>query len=141
MYVGQRASLVAFAAMLLGSRSTAEDVVQESFTRLMGSPHLAIDNPSAYLRSVVVNACKRELRFASRSRPLEVADLAPSLDRAHHDLLDAVSRLSPRRRTAVLLRYYLDLPVTEVADLMECKPSTVSSLLHRAHRELKEKLP
>ncbi len=51
-----------------------------------------------------------------------------------------MGRLPPRRRTAVLLRYWVDLPVTEIADWMDCAPSTVSSLLNRAYRDLEEHL-
>lgn len=141
IYERHRSSLVAYVSMQLGSKVVAEDVVQDSITRLLASPHLEVEDPAAYLRVTVVNACRRAGRMANCSRPLDPQDLTPALDPAHIDLLDAVRRLSARRRTAVLLRYYLDLPVIEVAELMECKPSTVSSLLNRAHRDLKEHLP
>lgn len=141
IYEDQRSSLVAFATMVVGSRQAGEDIVQECFTRMLASPPRQLDSPAAYLRVAVVNQCKRHFKTSARTTPLDPDDLRPWIDETHLDLLDAIGRLSSRRRTAVLLRYYLDLPVTEVAELMACKPSTVSSLLNRAYRDLKEYLP
>lgn len=136
----QRPRLVVYAAMLLGSTAAAEDVVADSIAKLIASTHLEIDNPAAYLRTTVLNRCRKELRRRGRLRPLRPDDLEPYLDPPHLELLDAVARLTPRRRMAVLLRYYLDLPVNEIAQSMGCAPSTVSSLLHRALRDLEEVL-
>lgn len=44
----------------------------------------------------------------------------------------AVAALPRRQRTALVLRYYADLPVGEVAALMGCGPGTVKSLTNRA---------
>lgn len=140
VYATHRSTLVGYAAMLLGSTSAAEDAVAEAITTLLESPHLDIDDRVAYLRTTVVNRCRRELRRRGRLRSLDAADLRPHLDESHIELLDAVLGLTRRRRTAVLLRYYLDLPVGGIAELMGCAPSTVSSLLHRAMKDLKEVL-
>ncbi len=140
IYGEQRTSLVAYATMFLGSGPAAEDVVQDAIAGLLASPHLEVDDPKAYLWRTVANRCRRESRRAKRWRRFDPGDLAPWLDRPSIDLLDAVGRLTPRRRNAVLLRYYLDLPVTEVAEWMACAPSTVSSLLNRAYRDLEKHL-
>lgn len=140
VYTTHRAALVGYAAMLLGSTSAAEDVVEDAITTLIASPHLDIDDRAAYLRTTVVNRCRREIRRRGRLRSLDPEDLRPHLDESRIELLDAVLGLTRRRRTAVLLRYYLDLPVGEIAEQMGCAPSTVSSLLHRAMKDLKEVL-
>jgi RNA polymerase sigma factor (sigma-70 family) len=56
------------------------------------------------------------------------------------EMWDALSKLSPRRRAVLVLRYYLDLPEAEVAELVECRVGTVKSTAHRALGELRRAL-
>jgi len=56
------------------------------------------------------------------------------------ELRDALCRLRPRQRLAVVLRYYLDLSFDEVAAAIGCRPATARSLVHRALGELREVL-
>jgi RNA polymerase sigma factor (sigma-70 family) len=46
--------------------------------------------------------------------------------------------LSPRRRAAVVLRYYADLSEADIAEALGCSKGTVKSLLHRALAQLKD---
>lgn len=140
IYIDQRPALVAYATMFLGSGPAAEDVVQECITHLLASDHLAVEDPKAYLWRSVTNRCRREYRRAQRRGRFDPEALEPWLDRPSIDLLAVIGKLTSRRRTAVLLRYYVDLPVTEIAEWMECAPSTVSSLLNRAYRDLEKHL-
>lgn len=126
--------------MFLGSSPAAEDVVHDSVTHLLASGHLDVHDPKAYLWRTVVNRCRREYRRARRRGRFDPDELEPWLDRTSIELLDVIGKLTSRRRTAVLLRYYVDLPVTEIAEWMDCAPSTVSSLLNRAYRDLEEHL-
>lgn len=140
LYRDQQRSMRSLAWMLLGDRESAEDAVQDCFSRLELRSLAGIDNPVAYLRTCVVNQCRSVMR--TRARFDRHAEPPPAL---HHDpttveFHDALSNLTTRRRTAIVLRYWCDLPVTEIADLMGCRPSTVSSLLHRALDDLKEVL-
>ena len=47
---------------------------------------------------------------------------------------------SPRERACVVLRYYEDLPETEIAQIIGCRPGTVKSLLDRATKKLRKEL-
>ena len=51
-----------------------------------------------------------------------------------------VGRLSARKRAAVVLRYFVDIPDAEIAEVLGCRPATVRTLLHRAINDLKEDL-
>jgi len=62
--------------------------------------------------------------------------LPPEVD----ETWEVLNRLPARRRTALVLRYYLDLPVGEIAVLMDARPSTVRSLIKRGLESLRRRL-
>lgn len=103
---------------------------------------MELDNPDAYLRATVVNLSRGELRRWTRERVFrarfrgEVTTTIPELDEAWH----AVRRLPARQRAAVVLRFYEDLPIGEIAELLAVPTGTVKSTLHRAVQNLKEML-
>jgi RNA polymerase sigma factor (sigma-70 family) len=53
---------------------------------------------------------------------------------------DAVAALPERMRTALVLRYFADLPVDAVAEIMDCAPGTVKSLTSQAIDKLRAAL-
>lgn len=137
LYATSARRMIATAWMLLGSRHAAEDAVQEAFAVLAARDTSQVREPEAYLRTVVVNECRRAMR---RRVPVaaEPVDEAVHLDRSDLEMREALTRLSPRRRTAIVLRFYEDMAVNDIAELLGCRPSTVSSLLHRGLRDLRE---
>ena len=131
---------VRLATALTGDRGVAEELVQEAFLEVTRR-WADVDTPEAYLRTVLVNRCRnhrRHLGVGRRRLPppprLTVED--PALDELWHTL----AGLSERRRAALVLRYYEDLPVAEIAVLLGCRPGTVSSLLHRGLADLRKVL-
>jgi RNA polymerase sigma-70 factor (sigma-E family) len=135
--------MVRLAYLTTGSMPAAEDVVQEAFTELYRR-WAAVVEPAAWLRRVVVNRSiswlRRRLvarRHEHRYRP-EPVEPPPSAE--HAAVRDALAKLKPRQRAAVFLRFYLDLPESEIAAALGCRPGTVKSLLHRALAVLREDL-
>jgi RNA polymerase sigma factor (sigma-70 family) len=53
-------------------------------------------------------------------------------------LVDALSRLTPKRRIALTLRYYADLPEAEIAAVMGVRPGTIKSLISRGLADLRK---
>ncbi len=130
--------LVRLATFLTGSVPTAEDLVQDTFARF-GARADHLEDPTRYLRTSVVNACRSHHRrrlVELRHRP-GVAH--PGVDHPG-ELWDVLGRLSGRQRTAVVLRYYLDLPEEEIATTLRCRPSTVRSLVQRGLARMREEL-
>jgi RNA polymerase sigma-70 factor (sigma-E family) len=129
--------MVRVAYLLVGSRAEAEDVVQDAFAK-MELRWSRIDNPEGYLRRSVVNRANdvlRRRRLEERFRVLR----RDYTDELHADeLSDALASLSPRRRAAVVLRYYAGLQEKEIAETLGVRPGTVKSMLHRALAELRE---
>ena len=135
------------ARLILRDPDQARDAVQEAFTkawrdlRSLRDP----DQFDAWLHRLLVHACYDELR-RRRSRPIEV-EITPIHDvdvpdsqaaMADRDVLErALRRLDPDLRTIVVLFYYLDLPMPEVAQALGVPLGTAKSRLHRARHELR----
>jgi RNA polymerase sigma factor (sigma-70 family) len=138
VYRASYARMVRAAHMLTGSREAAEEVVQDAFLRLY--PRFdTIQDPTGYLYRSVVNGCRaghRRRRVRERLRPLPVTNDVgpPEID----ETWTALRRLSPRRRAVIVLRFYADLPIADIAQALDCPPGTVKSLLHRSLAQLKD---
>lgn len=138
LYVQLRPSLLSRAWLMLGSRAAAEDVVHECFSQFLQSNTGHVERPSAYLHSMVVNGCLREIRRRRRVQPLRELPEAICRDPEHSEIVELLSELSSRRRAVLVLRYCYGYSVEDIAGLMNCAPSTVSSLIHRAINQLRK---
>lgn len=140
LYEREYAPMVRLAYLLVSSSDVAEDCVQEAFVRVHRRWH-RLQRPGAYLRTTVVNACRDHLRrqkVRRAFRPDPVAhDTIPEPD---DELAGPLRRLSERRRTAIVLRFYVGMPDEEIAQHLGCRPTTVRSLVHRGLRDLREEL-
>lgn len=129
--------LVRVATLIVGSRATAEDLVQDAFVRVHARWD-AVDDPAAYTRRAVVNACRSHLRRRVLERRHR-ASLAPGVAELEaRELLDALAALPDRQRAAVVLRFYAGLSERAAADALGCAPGTVGSLVHRALATLRQ---
>ena len=134
--------MVRMATLLVGSAAIAEEVVQDAFASVSKCWD-GLRRPGAYLRTSVVNGCAQVLRRRSiedrhRAPRLEVAD-DESLERLL-DLRAALNRLTDRQRIVVVLRYFVDVPDHEIAEVLGVRPATVRSLVHRALAVLRREL-
>lgn len=72
---------------------------------------------------------------------LERQTLQPSYEtETPVDILEALRRLSVNQRAAIVLHYYEDRPVDEVAEILDCSQNTVKSHLHRGRSSLRSLL-
>jgi RNA polymerase sigma factor (sigma-70 family) len=137
-------------AGLLGA-DDPEDIAQEAFARLMQKAPPP-DDPAPYLRTIVCNLTRnrhRHLRVA-RSRTLPgLAELGvpePSTEHTailredHAEVVAALATLPPRRREAIVLRYWLDLSEREIAQTMGVPAGTVKSHVSRGMAALAQVL-
>ncbi|RKR88622.1 RNA polymerase sigma-70 factor (ECF subfamily) [Micromonospora pisi] len=126
----------------------AQDVVQEAFARALARPRglTDIDNPEAWLRTVAINVVRRRWRrrqlldtILRRDRPvLRLVEAAPGPERA--DLREALAELPVGYREVLVLHYFADLPVDEVAQVLGVAVGTVKSRLHRGRVALAARL-
>jgi RNA polymerase sigma-70 factor (sigma-E family) len=145
LYQAHGLGLIRLAVVMLGDRPAAEDVVQEAFCGLYRRWDRLDDpgNALRYVRSSVLNGCRSVLRNQRRlrSRPgprpggpatVESAESAALVGEEHRAVLAALRRLPGRQREALVLRFYLELSETEIAQAMRVSPGTVKSTVSRA---------
>lgn len=131
--------LVGLLGLYCGDRGVAEELAQETLARVWRKwPKVHhLDRPDAWAQRVAINLANSHLRRRVAERkartrivPPRHAEL-PAVDVAI-TVRQAVAALPRRQREAVLFHYYLDLPLTEVAESMGTTVSGAKSLLHRA---------
>lgn len=133
----QYASMVRLAHALTGSNLVAEDLVQDAFAR-MQARFDRTENPAAYLRTSVVNACRSYHRSNKREQDrLRRVDVPDAVSLEARELLDALAELPYMQRAAIVLRYYEDYSERQIAQTLGCRPGTVKSHLHRGLRRLR----
>jgi len=137
LYTDHSVSLTRLAHVIVGSNAVAQEVVQEAFIRL--SRARDVQTPAAYLRTIVVNLARTEVRRAGRPGPHSGPPLhfeEPAID----ETWAAVQRLPERYRTALALRFYADMSEAQMAEHLGCRPGTVKSLVHRGLDLLRKEL-
>lgn len=138
LYQRQRLPMARLAFVLTGSSSFADEIVQEAFLRV----HInwaSIENPGGYLRTAVVNGCRSYHRHQAVVERTYVAPAAHTT-LVHRELDDALAKLPYRRRAALALRYFCDLPDDEIAVALDVRPATVRSLIHRGLADLRKEI-
>ena len=133
------------AAVMLGDRSAAEDAVQEASIKAWRKlRQLRGDAQSlrAWFLSIVANECRmaRRTRWFSVIRVADVPAQAPDDRESHSDLRRALMRLTPDERLPLVLHFYLDLPLDEVARTLRVSPSAAKSRIYRAAKRLRADL-
>jgi RNA polymerase sigma-70 factor (sigma-E family) len=140
--------LLRFATVLCGSRSLAEDVVQDVLLKAhkRWDKVQAADRPDSYLRRMVVNEYLSWRRKWSRIVPRsEISVDEPAVDHAvgladRDELVAELAKLPKRQRTVLVLRYYGGHTDAEIAELLGCSASTVRAYASRALAALRVEL-
>jgi RNA polymerase sigma-70 factor (sigma-E family) len=133
--------LVGLAGLLLDDRGAAEEVVQDAFAKFHLARHRILDpdREVAYLRSIVCNLARGRVRRRILERrkqppPVRDVDVRPDAaeDRHRRDVVaERLAALPRRQRECVVLRYWLDLPVRDIAATLGLAEGSVKSHLHR----------
>jgi RNA polymerase sigma-70 factor, ECF subfamily len=128
--------LVGALSLYTGDADLAEELAQETIARICRRWERVrdLEAPGAWAHRVAMNLANSNFRRASRRRALErrATSATPSSEEA--DVATAVAirtevaRLPRRQREALVLRYYADLPVRTVAEILRCPENTVKTL-------------
>lgn len=126
---------------MLQSREDAEDVLQDVFVKILSRPFdfNSAEHERAWLVRVTLNRCHDVLRKKKIRRYTPLEDIV-SLPAEEKDMsvLREVQALPSDKREVVLLRYFEDFSVQEIAEILHITPSAVKMRLARARELLKE---
>ena len=146
--------LLRSAFLLCGNETEAQDLAQETFVQALQSAPRFRGGSSVYtwLHGILLNLTRHYHRdrrrlvcddaLARRDSPAPAEEKSGlDADAATAALATALGRLSEPHREAVVLRFYEDLKIHEVAARLAVSPGTVKSRLHYAIAELQRFLP
>ncbi len=142
-----------------GDRALAEDLVQESFIRILRQVSYQPGRPfKPWLYTIATNLARDHFKSATvrHSAPVDEEQLAQLLDNAPgpedrvlsvekgSDVAAALTQLGPEYRAAIILRFYNGLSLQEIAQTLNIPLGTVKSRLsvgtHRLRELLKTKV-
>lgn len=132
------APLAGWCASLVGDREAAHDIASEAFTRLL-SRWLTVHDPKGYLYVTATNLVRDRWRREQRDRHLQerLQQSTETTTAATEPWLrDLVERLPDRTRVPVLLFYYADLSVAEIARALRRPEGSIKRLLHDGRKNL-----
>lgn len=138
---------------MTGDRALSEDLVQEVFLRILKYRHTfrADSRFRSWMFTIARNVQMDHARKWSREVPMArdedgavaepVSDLASDGGYDASLLKEALLRLSPEKREALLLSRYEGMKYAEIADLTGCSVENVKVRIHRAIRDLRKMFP
>lgn len=151
----ERGRLIGLAYRITGSRTVAEDLVQDAWVRWEAADRAAIANPAAWLTTVVSRLALDHLRSAAHQRedyvgpwlpepiaaepdPAEQAELAESLTIG---FLAVLERLGPTERVVFLLADVFAVPFDEIAEAVGKTPVACRQIASRARSRVRDGRP
>lgn len=125
---------------MVENKAEAEDLLQDTFMKIIKSGVEEIRNPKSYLITVARNTVYDHWRVRKEKvslDPLQEEGKSIDLD-LKMDIEEAIQKLSPKLREVVILRELNQLDYKEIAEILDVEMGTVKSRLSRARRQLRE---
>ena len=142
-----------FVYLKVSSQEIAEDLTSRVFTQSWNKFRISQDikNPRAYIyqiaRNEVVNYYRSKSRFRTVSvESVEIIDPQPGIEEKNQlgsdieEVKKAISFLNDDYQNVIIWRYLDNLPIKEISGIMEKPEGTVRVMLHRALKDVREKL-
>jgi RNA polymerase sigma factor (sigma-70 family) len=142
LFADEYAPVVGTVFMIVQDHARAEELTQDAFVQLLRhwKRVSGYEQPDAWVRRVAIRLALRSARREQKLRvamqgtvppPPELPDAAVSME-----VLAAVRELSPKERAVVVLFYFEDRPVAEIAQILQCSESAAAMRLQRARGRL-----
>lgn len=155
VFEAERSRLLGLAYRITGSRSAADDLVQDAWIRWQRTDPVTIHRPAAWLTTVTSRLALDHLKAARHTRetyvgpwlpepanpapgPAEQAELAESLSLG---FLAVLERLSPTERVVFLLAEIFSLPFDQIATVVDKSPEACRQVASRARKRVREGRP
>lgn len=144
----EKIKLFKIAYLYSKNEEDALDIFQETLYKALSSiQNLKEDEYfSTWITRILINNAKDFLRKKNRSIPMELEYLktnqsSPSQDiEDRMDLLKAIDYLDEKEKSALILRFYRDYTVNQIAVVLDIPEGSVKSTIHRALKKLKVKV-
>jgi RNA polymerase sigma-70 factor (ECF subfamily) len=127
--------------LIVNDHGRAEEIAQDAFLQLLNNwkKVSAYDQPGAWVRRVAIRMAGRTAK-RERMRALLEGRFGPAPpqppDAPDDEVVRAVGRLPYAQRTAIVLFYFEDRPLSEIAEFLNCAPATARVHLHKARQRL-----
>lgn len=134
--------LAAWCTALAGDSLVGEEIAAEAFSRLLARWG-QVEQPRSFLYKIAANALNDMWRRQTRRRRvlgLLAASAPEAVPGPDNSVRDMIARLPERHRVAVLLHYYAELPLAEVAAYMNKPEGTVRRWVAEARISLRTQL-
>ena len=120
----------------------AEDMVQNVFLKYLEKRPTfeGEEHEKAWLIRVCINLCKNTLKSFWLRNTTGLNENSYGFTTAEHEVIDAVMHLPVKYRSVILLFYFEDYSIGQIAEIMQRNESTIGSQLHRARHLLKSML-
>ncbi|MFE4711842.1 RNA polymerase sigma factor [Paenibacillus sp. NPDC056722] len=146
MVLGQQRLLYGIAYSYLRSEADAFEVLQEATCRAW-TKRRSLKDPARFtpwLIRIVINCCNDELKRRKRVltvKPAEtVSDMMEMKSDLRLDMEQALDGMKPKYRQVIVLKYYRDMTVTEIAEILDRPEGTIKTWLNKGLKHLRGKM-
>jgi RNA polymerase sigma-70 factor, ECF subfamily len=144
----EKVKLYKIAYLYTKNEYDALDIFQETLYKALSSIQNLKDDDyfSTWITRILINNAKDFLGKKNRSIPMEI-DFLNTIESSPHlyiedkiDLLEAIDCLEEKEKSALILRFYKDYTINQIAIILEIPEGSVKSTIHRALKKLKGKV-
>jgi RNA polymerase sigma factor (sigma-70 family) len=141
LWAAEYVSVAWTAYLIVGRWDDAIDIASEAFTRTYQHWRRIsnYERPSAWVHRAATNLALSATRKRHLTPPTETRVVEPP-ELPDPELAEALARISPAQRAAIVLRFYLDWSVEDTAKALRKRPGTVTALTHQGMTRLRELL-
>ena len=131
----------------------AEDALQDTFLKAYKKydSYKKQASEKTWITSIAINVCKNYLRSSWFKRIITVDKIddqffnnsnlnSSILEQQEDELLQQIMKLSPKYKEVILLYYYQQFKISEIAVILKTKEATVAVRLNRARKKLKHSM-
>lgn len=125
------------------NREAALDIVQESIYKALSSANKIrnIEYVKTWFYRILVNT---SISYLRKNKRIILSDKVPEMVSPEnkslaeiYDLYDAIDKLNPKFKTVIMLRYFEDMKIDEIAKVLDCNVNTVKSRIYASLGKLK----
>ena len=139
----EKNKLFRIAYLYVKNEADALDIVQDTIYEAFISIKQLKDPSyfSTWISRILINTSLDFIKKNSRVMPMSIGDKTPHQETLPLEdklvLVEAIERLEIQYKTVIIFRYYKDLSIKQIAEILECPEGTVKTRLHRAVHQLK----